>query len=117
MSDNKIQKITLEGKIFNAGYRVLTTDLKSLGLRRNPNIIQYPVGEWLFLPKDQISEGISDWGGIWVARTLSNAKKLVDYMSDKHSQDTRLFKCAIDKVLYSNSYRVKTNGIFLLEEI
>jgi hypothetical protein len=114
---HKIQTITLEDRMFNSGFRVLTEDLKSLGLRRNPNIIQYPFRKWYFLPTSQIQKGPDDRGGIWVTRTLSDAEKLVKYMKEKHEIKTRLFKAAIDEILYINSYRIKTNGIYLLEEL
>ncbi len=98
-------------------YRVVTTDMKSLGLRRNPHILSYPIQEWFFLPNDRLVIGASDWGGLWVARTLSCARQLTRYMAKKHAIQTRLFSALIDETLYQNSYRVKTNGIFLLEEI
>ena len=109
--------MNLEGKICFVGYRVLTKDLKSLGLRRNPNILQYPIREWYFLPEDKIIEGKNDFGGIWVARTFGNARKLSEYMKEKHDTETRLFKSAVDKILFENSYRIKTNGIYLAEEL
>jgi hypothetical protein len=114
---HKIQTVNLEGRIYSAGYRVLTKELKSLGLRNNSNIIQYPLGQWYFLPKAHIKEGSDDWGGMWVTRTLGDAKRLADYMKQRHQVQTRLFKAAIDKILYVNSYRMKTNGICLIEEL
>lgn len=35
----------------------------------------------------------------------------------KHSIETRAFIVNIDRILYQNSYRLKTNGIYLKEEI
>lgn len=112
-----LEAIALNGVRHPVGYRVVTPDMRSLGLRRNPNILTYPVGEWLELPEEQVKPGKGDWGGIWVARTLSNARRLSQYMMEHYSQDTRVFKCAIGRVLYSNSYRVKTDAVILLEEI
>ena len=115
---HKMQTVDLEGRVYPAGYRVLTKELKSLGLRNNPNIIQYPIGEWYFLPAEQLKRGKEDWGGIWVARNLSFARNLVKYMKEKHNVETRVFKAAIDRILYNgSSYRVKTNGIYLIEEL
>lgn len=45
-------------------YKVFTEELKSLGLRKNPNIITFIPNEWYFLDKDNIVEGVSDFGGI-----------------------------------------------------
>jgi len=114
---DKIRNVTLEGKIYNAGFRVVTTEMKSLGLRRNPNILKYPINEWYYLSEKQIISGPEDFGGIWVTRNLHDAKKLVKYMDEKYNVSTRLFEVAFDKILYSNSYRIKTNGIYLFNEI
>jgi hypothetical protein len=72
-------------------YKVVTNDLKSLGLRRNPNILTYKIKKWKRLPKNKIKSGNSDWGGIWVAQTLSNARTLQKYMQKKYKQKTRIF--------------------------
>ena len=112
-----INTINLNGDYYPIGYKVVTEDLKSLGLRRNPNIIAYSINEWYYLLKNQTEEGPDDWGGIWVARTLSNAKTLKKYYEKNHLKSARVFKTALDEILYFNSYRIKTNGIVMLEEI
>lgn len=109
--------INLDGKEYFYGYKVVTDGLMSLGLRRNPHILEYPVGEWFFLPEDWVVEGKEDFGGIWVCRKKSGASTLQKYMASQYSQETRCFKAAVDQILYENSYRIKTNGILLLEEI
>jgi hypothetical protein len=114
---NGLRKIVFDNREYYLGYKVVTDEMKSLGLRSNPNIIEYPINEWLYLPKDQLKNGKEDWGGIWVARDASNARNLTKYMEIKHDTNTRVFKALLDKVLYANSYRVKTNGVFLFEEI
>lgn len=98
-------------------YKVFTNELKNLGLRKNPHILTFFPQEWYFLDKDNIVEGVSDFGGIWVCSNRSGARKLTDYMMKKHSIETRAFIVSIDKILYQNSYRLKTNGIYLKEEI
>ena len=113
----KIHTVTLDEKIYPVGYKVVTESLKSLGLRKNPNIVKYPVSKWYYLSKDEVEQGSGDWGGIWVARTLSNAKNLSKYMKKHYSKRTRIFKATLDQILYHNSYRVKTNGINLYEEV
>lgn len=96
---------------------MFTAELKSLGLRRNPNILTFIPNEWYFLETKDIVEGIGDFGGIWVCNNLSGIKKLTEYMLKKHSIETRAFIVNIDLILYQNSYRVKTNGVYLKEEI
>lgn len=112
-----IQIANLEGRTFKLGYKVVTDDLKSLGLRNNPNIIQYPIDKWFFLPADSIASGSDDWGGIWTLRLLSGAKRLRDYMYDYHKMETRVFKACLGKILFYNSYRIKTNAIRMFEEL
>jgi hypothetical protein len=38
-------------------------------------------------------------------------------MKIKHNIDSRLFKATLDEILYVNDYRIKTNGIKLIEEM
>jgi len=98
-------------------FKVVTSDLKSLGLRRNPNIIQYSVGEWMILPDDKPQVGINDWGGIWSVLRLSRARKLTKYMFEKYAVVTRTFWIAADAPLFANDYRIKSQGVILLEEM
>jgi len=109
--------VTLEGKEYVVGYKVLTLDMKSLGLRKNPNIITFSRKEWVDLPLDQVVPGKSDFGGIWLAVSLSNARRLQNYMAEKYEQETLIFESLVRDVLYYNSYRMKTSGVKLLEEI
>jgi|APSaa5957512622_1039677.scaffolds.fasta_scaffold48821_2 hypothetical protein len=113
----KIHSNIIDGDSYDIGYKVVTTDMKSLGLRKNPNILEFKLDEWYMLDDSNVEEGNGDWGGIWVARTLSNATKLQSYMHDKYNQDTRLFKTALDDILFVNSYRIKTKGVMLFEEL
>ncbi|MBD3195136.1 MAG: hypothetical protein GF317_08785 [Candidatus Lokiarchaeota archaeon] len=105
-------------------YKVVTKDLKSLGLRKNPNIMVFPIGEWIFEPKNRINRSNADLGGIWVAQTLSGAKGLIKYMKKKALKENkpefnnvRLFECEIGEILYENSYRVKTTKVKLIKEL
>ena len=112
----RIQTITLDHKIYSLGFKVVTTNLRSLGLRQNPNILQYKIGQWYVLPAEQIQDGNNDWGGIWAARTMSGAKMLQKYMEKKYDHKTRIFRTALDEIIFSNQYRIKTKGINLVEE-
>jgi len=47
----------------------------------------------------------------------SSAKSLQKYIQKKYNKNTRIFKTALGQILYANDYRVKTNSIFLLEEV
>jgi len=97
-------------------YKIVTENLQSLGLRKNPNIITFPINEWVYEPKDRIDHSKSDLGGIWAAQTLSGAKGLVRYMKKKNVP-VRLFECKIGNILYQNSYRVKLDQIKITKEI
>lgn len=96
-------------------YKVVTKDLQSLGLRRNPNIMTFPVDEWVYEPKGRIDYSKADLGGIWVAQTLSGAKGLVRYMKKKNVP-VKFFECEIGNILYENSYRVKTDKVKLMKQ-
>jgi hypothetical protein len=112
-----LNTITLDDMVCPLGFKVVTENMQSLGLRRNPNILTYPVQEWYILEPDWIEEGPLGWGGIWVARTLSDAKAIRRYMIKKHSTPTRIFQAALGNVLYSSSSRIKTDGLYLVEEV
>ncbi len=112
-----IHEIIIEGIEYNSGYKVVTENLESLGLRKNPNIIKYTINEWYNLSEEQIEKGNGDWGGIWVCRILGGARKIKKYMKDKYGKDTIIFKTGIDEILFYNNYRIKTNGVILLEEL
>ena len=60
----KIERITLGKETFPMGYKVVTQDLESLGLRNNPHIIRYPINQWYALPLDQVVRGSGDFGGM-----------------------------------------------------
>ena len=113
----RIQEVIYQGTKYPLGFKVVTMDLKSLGLKNNPNIIQYTIGEWVSLDPCEITEDDSDYGGMWVARTLSGAKELKKYMKTYHNKETRIFKSCLGKILFANKYRVKTDKILIFEEI
>lgn len=79
-------------------WKVVTMNLRSLGLRKNPTILEYQVNKWITSPK--IKEGPSDDGGIWVAPSLSNARRLKKYMKENHNKICRIFTCSIGDILY-----------------
>lgn len=90
-------------------YKVVTKDMKSLGLRRNPTILTYKLNKWIKSPT--IKNNKDDDGGIWVTRTLSNANTLKKYMQNKYGQNCKIFKVIIGEYLYGNSYRIKTDKV------
>ena len=96
-------------------YKVVTQDLKSLGLRRNKNIMLFKIGEEV---KDEtmLYADKRDNGGIWVANGLGNARSLKKYMAGK-GVECRIFLVEIGIVLFSNSYRTKTDKVKLVEEV
>ena len=96
-------------------YKVVTENMQSLGLRRNPNILTYPIGEWVH--EKEPCKGSCDNGGIWAATTLSSAKKLKKYMEDEKKRGARVFRSLARDILYKSEYRVKVKSIILLEEL
>ena len=107
----------IEGDFFPLGFKVVTTDLKSLGLRKNPSIMTFPIGEWVALPDDEVVVGKEDCGGIWTALKKGSIKTLRNYMMETYGTETRAFLTAMDRPVYANSYRLKSQGVMLLQEI
>ncbi|MCA9477649.1 MAG: hypothetical protein KC535_00700 [Nanoarchaeota archaeon] len=112
-----MELVTLEGKLYQTGFKVVHEDMTSLGLRKNPNIMTFPFNEWVVLPETDLVEGRADWGGIWLARNRSGARKYINYMMSHYQKRTRVFHTAIDRILFMNPGRIKTNAVYLLEEI
>jgi len=114
-----------ENKNSKKYYKVVTKDLKSLGLRNNPTIMHFPIGEWVYEPNPTYDKGgFGGTGGIWVANGLSNAKGLLRYMKKKALKENvpkllkcKLFEVEIGNILYSNSYRTKTDKVKLKKEL
>jgi hypothetical protein len=88
--------------------------MESLGLRKNPNIIWYRMGEWFMDPVMHADN--SNDGGIWCCEKLSAARALKRYYEKRYGK-SRIFECEIGIILYQNSYRIKTNRIKLIREI
>jgi len=85
-------------------FKVVTLDLKSLGLRHNPTIMQFPIKEWVRLPDDELLATKKDRGGIWSALKLSGARTIIKYMLEEYNTPTRTFLVALDTPLYTSSY-------------
>jgi hypothetical protein len=109
--------INIEKTSRPVAYKVVTENIQSLGLRRNPNIMTFIVGDWTSLPDDQLLMGKTDRGGIWSKLTLAGARATARYMAERHNQPTRIFLVEINNPLFANSDRVKSQGVFLLEEL
>jgi hypothetical protein len=90
-------------------HKVVTKDNKSLGLRKNPTILTYKENTWIKSPT--VISGNRDDGGIWVASSLSGARRLVKYMLEKHKKSCKIIRVEINKILYKNNYRLKTDKI------
>lgn len=107
----------IEGEFFPLGYKVVTEELKSLGLRKNPNIMTFPIGEWVVLPDDQVVANKDDWGGIWTALRKGSIKTIRNYVMKKNGTETRAFLTAMKRPVFLTSYRIKSAGVMMLEEI
>jgi len=107
----------IEDEFFPLSYKVVTTDLKSLGLRQNPNIMTFPVGEWVVLPDDQVVANKDDWGGIWTALRVGSIKTIRNYMMDTYGTETRAFLTVMKRPVFLTSYRIKSQGVMLLSEV
>ena len=85
-----------------------------MDLRKNLKSLEIEKEKWVYEENPQ--PGNQDSGGIWVANGKGNAHTLKKYMQEK-GVATKLFAVEIGKILYSNSYRTKTNKVRLLYEV
>ena len=107
----------VNGVWYPLGFKVVDVKNRSLGLRNNPNIMTFFPNVFVELPKNQTAEGSDDWGGIWSALSRSGAKTLQKHCMETWGMETKLYIAALSNPLYANSYRVKSQGIMLLEEL
>ncbi len=112
-----VNTLSLNDQKYFCGYKVVKADMTSLGLRKNPNVMKFELDRWIYLPEERVVEGISDFGGIWLARTPGRARAYQKYMQKKYEVETKVFLSLIDRILFANQDRIKTNGIRLLEEL
>jgi len=96
-------------------FKVVTGNMKSLGLKNNKTILKFSLGKWVKSPT--IKKGISNDGGIWVAASLSAAKRLKKYMMNQYGKSCKIFKVLIGKILFKNTYRIKTDKVWFEEEV
>jgi hypothetical protein len=96
-------------------YKVLTESMRSLGLRKNPSIIVFPLNTWIKEPHT-LKYNDKDYGGIWCCEKLSAARALKRYYESRYGK-ARIFECEIGNILFQNSYRTKTNKVKLTKEI
>ncbi|QQG41839.1 MAG: hypothetical protein HYV90_00805 [Candidatus Woesebacteria bacterium] len=111
--------VKIEKMWFPLGYKVVTQKNQSLGLRRNPTIYTYKIGEWNIMPDDQIIGDDVDEGGIFSGASLASARKTQKYCLERQKDpfETRIFFAAVYKPFLANGYKVKSQGIMLLEEL
>lgn len=98
-------------------YKVVTEKMESLGLRKNPNPMKFPVGEWIF-EKNELQYGDRDFGGIWSAHRLGNANTIKKYCLQEKGMITRCFLTAVyNPIAFVGNYRIKSEGVMLMKEI
>lgn len=98
-------------------YKVVTNDMWSLGLRKNPNTMKFPVGEWTF-ENNPLQYGNKDFGGIWSAHRMGNANTIKKYCLEEKDMTTRCFLTAVyNPVAFVGNYRIKSEGVMLMKEI
>jgi hypothetical protein len=109
--------VRIEGQSYPLGFKVVTPDLKSLGLRKNPNIFKFSLNMWTDVLPENIQPGKSDWGGIWAAHDIGGAHTIDKHCLETHNFKARIFLAALKQPLFANSYRIKSVGIMLLREV
>jgi hypothetical protein len=110
--------VQINNKWYPLGYRVTTMDNKSLGLRENPTIFKYNIGEWVTESNTLIAER-TDNGGIWSGASLSSARKTQSYCLNRKENpfETKIFYAALYNPIFANGYGVKSEALMILEEL
>lgn len=108
----------LDNTWYPLGFRVTTLDNRSLGLRNNPTIFEYNIGEWVVENNPLIAQR-TDNGGIWSGSSLSSARKTQSYCLNRKDNpfETKIFYAALYNPIYANSYGVKSEGLMILEAL
>lgn len=99
------------------GFKVVTNENISLGLRKNPTPLYFPIHEWVKIKKEDLIFSNDDAGGIWSALKRSGADTLKKYMMDQYNKPTTIYLTALFNPVFANSYRVKSQGVMLLEKL
>jgi len=107
----------LKGLWHPLGYKVVTIENISLGLRKNPTPLHFPDHEWVKMKKENLIYSDEDAGGIWTALKKSGGETLQKYMYNQYGKRTKIYLTALLNPIFANSYRVKSQGVMLLEEI
>lgn len=111
----------VDGTEYPIGFKAVTTDLHSLGLRGNvkdmtppeTRIMAYEIGKWTdetaaLVPAD------ADWGGIWCGRTPGEAAKIERYFEETKRKDAIVLAVLMKEPIYAKPDRVKCAGVFPL---
>lgn len=111
--------VNLDGMWYPMGYRLVRQDLSSLKLRNNPTPLQYKIGEWVMLPKNELIAQMVDRGGIFSSASRSSSRKTEQSCQTRMKEpfNPRIFYAALYNPIAANSYAVKSQGLMLLEEI
>ncbi len=111
--------VKIERNWYPLGYKVVTLDNKSLGLRKNPTIYTYDIGKWKIMSEEEVIRDDVDVGGIFSGASLASARKTQKYCLERQKDpfETQIFFAAVYKPFLANGYKVKSQGIMLLEEL
>lgn len=98
-------------------YKLVTEDLWSLELRRNPTPMNFPVGKWIFEERD-LEYSNKDFGGIWTAIRKGNMSGLRKHCRETWDMETRGFLTAVyNPIAFVGNYRIKSEGVMLMKEV
>lgn len=101
----KIHELEMKGQIYQIGYKVVTEDLKSTGLRKH-RIVQFDLDDWNESRR-----------GTWSARIPSFAKYVRSWMKHRYKVRTRTFIVALDDILEVTKNGVRAKRIKFLKEL
>lgn len=101
----KIHEKVIDGVTYQVGYKVVTEDLKSTGLKGTP-VVQFDEHEW-----NEYEHGV------WAARVPSFATYVRSWLRYRYGRKSRTFIVALKGIREIKKHGVHADAIKFLEEM
>lgn len=102
----KVQEKIINGKKYFIGYKVVTEDLKSTGLRGTP-VVQFVADNWNVFKEH----------GVWAARVPSFATYVRSWLKHRYGVATRTFIVGLENIKKITKNGIHAEKFIFLEEL